>query len=39
VPVGIVGRAAAIANAVWHPTGMRHRELPIRPDRILMSSA
>ncbi|WP_371673106.1 xanthine dehydrogenase family protein molybdopterin-binding subunit [Streptomyces sp. NBC_00289] len=33
--VGIVGAAAAIANAVWHATGVRHRNLPIRPDRVL----
>ncbi|MFD7767497.1 xanthine dehydrogenase family protein molybdopterin-binding subunit [Streptomyces sp. NPDC059787] len=33
--VGIVGAAAAVANAVWHATGVRHRNLPIRPDRIL----
>jgi xanthine dehydrogenase YagR molybdenum-binding subunit len=34
--IGIVGTAAAIANAVWHATGTRHRQLPIRPDRILL---
>ncbi|MGV9941082.1 xanthine dehydrogenase family protein molybdopterin-binding subunit [Streptomyces sp. NPDC003401] len=33
--VGVVGAAAAIANAVWHATGVRHRDLPIRPDRVL----
>ncbi|MFD9883048.1 xanthine dehydrogenase family protein molybdopterin-binding subunit [Streptomyces alboflavus] len=33
--IGIVGGAAAIANAVWHATGVRHRALPIRPDRVL----
>ncbi|MGW5618719.1 xanthine dehydrogenase family protein molybdopterin-binding subunit [Streptomyces sp. NPDC003877] len=33
--VGIVGAAAAVANAVWHATGVRHRALPIRPDRVL----
>ncbi|GGW93449.1 oxidoreductase [Streptomyces malachitofuscus] len=33
--VGIVGAAAAVANAVWHATGVRHRNLPIRPDRVL----
>ncbi|MFH8569316.1 xanthine dehydrogenase family protein molybdopterin-binding subunit [Streptomyces sp. NPDC017993] len=35
--IGIVGAAAAIANAVWHATGVRHRALPIRPDRVLMA--
>lgn len=33
--IGIVGAAAAIANALWHATGVRHRNLPIRPDRVL----
>ena len=33
--VGIVGTAAAIANAVWHATGVRQRNLPIRLDRAL----
>ncbi|MFF5160846.1 xanthine dehydrogenase family protein molybdopterin-binding subunit [Streptomyces sp. NPDC000348] len=33
--VGIVGAAAAVTNAVWHATGVRHRNLPIRPDRVL----
>lgn len=33
--IGIVGTAAAIANAVWHATGVRQRQLPIRPDRVL----
>ncbi len=33
--IGIVGTAAAIANAVHHATGRRQRELPIRPDRVL----
>ncbi|WP_432071140.1 xanthine dehydrogenase family protein molybdopterin-binding subunit [Streptomyces sp. AA1529] len=33
--IGIVGVAAAISNAVWHATGVRHRDLPLRPDRIL----
>ncbi|MFD0741950.1 xanthine dehydrogenase family protein molybdopterin-binding subunit [Phytohabitans flavus] len=33
--IGIVGATAALANAVWHATGVRHRDLPIRPDRVL----
>jgi xanthine dehydrogenase YagR molybdenum-binding subunit len=37
--IGIVGTAAALANAVWHATGHRHRHLPIRPDRVLTSLA
>ncbi|MFD6834742.1 xanthine dehydrogenase family protein molybdopterin-binding subunit [Streptomyces diastaticus] len=36
--VGIVGAAAAVANAVWHATGVRHRDLPIRPDRIITAA-
>ncbi|WP_416981179.1 xanthine dehydrogenase family protein molybdopterin-binding subunit [Streptomyces sp. T028] len=37
--IGNVGSAAAIANAVWHATGVRHRHLPIRPDRVLAAGA
>jgi xanthine dehydrogenase YagR molybdenum-binding subunit len=33
--IGIVGAAAAIANAVHHATGRRVRDLPITPDRLL----
>jgi xanthine dehydrogenase YagR molybdenum-binding subunit len=33
--IGIVGAAAAIGNAVHHATGIRFRELPLRPDRVL----
>jgi xanthine dehydrogenase YagR molybdenum-binding subunit len=33
--IGIVGSAAAIANAVYHATGSRVRELPITPDKLL----
>ena len=33
--IGITGVAAAIANAVYHATGKRVRELPIRIERIL----
>jgi xanthine dehydrogenase YagR molybdenum-binding subunit len=42
-PVGVkgigelptVGTAAAIANAVYHATGRRIRDLPIRPDKLI----
>jgi xanthine dehydrogenase YagR molybdenum-binding subunit len=33
--VGIVGTAAAIGNAVYHATGIRVRDLPIRLERLL----
>ncbi len=33
--IGIVGTAAAVANAVHNATGMRVRDLPITPDRLL----
>lgn len=33
--LSIVGVAAAVANAVFHATGKRIRELPITPDRLL----
>ena len=32
----IVGAAAAVANAVWHATGLRIRDLPITPEKILV---
>ncbi|MDQ3119560.1 MAG: molybdopterin-dependent oxidoreductase, partial [Verrucomicrobiota bacterium] len=33
--IGITGIAAAIANAVYHATGKRVRDLPITPDKLL----
>ncbi|MGW7283451.1 xanthine dehydrogenase family protein molybdopterin-binding subunit [Streptomyces sp. NPDC054844] len=33
--IGIVGSAAAVGNAVHHATGIRFRELPLTPDRVL----
>lgn len=33
--IGIVGVAAAVANAVYHATGKRVRDLPITIDKIL----
>ena len=33
--IGIVGTAAAIANAVYHATGVRVRDLPITIDKLL----
>ena len=33
--IGITGTAGAVANAVWHATGVRVREFPITLDRLL----
>lgn len=33
--IGIVGTAAAVANAVFHATGVRVRDLPVRLDKLL----
>ncbi len=33
--IGITGIAAAVANAVYHATGKRVRDLPITPDKLL----
>ena len=36
--IGIVGVAAAVANAVYHATGKRVRELPITLDKLQRQS-
>ena len=33
--IGITGSAGAVANAVWHATGVRVREFPITLDRLI----
>ncbi|ROQ64378.1 xanthine dehydrogenase YagR molybdenum-binding subunit [Rathayibacter sp. PhB152] len=33
--IGNVGTAAAVANAVFHATGVRVRDLPVQPDSLL----
>ena len=33
--IGITGSAAAIANAIFHATGKRIRDVPITPDKLL----
>jgi xanthine dehydrogenase YagR molybdenum-binding subunit len=33
--IGIVGTAAAVANAAWHATSVRVRDLPVTLDRVL----
>jgi xanthine dehydrogenase YagR molybdenum-binding subunit len=35
--IGITGTAGAIANAVWHATGVRVREFPITLERLIVS--
>jgi len=35
--LGVVGVNAAIANAIFHATGVRLRELPIRIEKLLGS--
>jgi xanthine dehydrogenase YagR molybdenum-binding subunit len=33
--IGVTGTAGAVANAVWHATGVRARKFPIRPEALL----
>jgi xanthine dehydrogenase YagR molybdenum-binding subunit len=35
--IGVTGSAGAVANAVWHATGIRVREFPITLDRLIDS--
>jgi xanthine dehydrogenase YagR molybdenum-binding subunit len=37
--IGITGSAGAIANAVWHATGIRVRRFPIRIEELVMGAA
>ena len=37
--LGLVGIPAAIANAVYHATGIRVRDLPITPDKLIARQA
>ena len=34
--IGITGTAGAIANAVWHATGVRVRDIPITLDKLIL---
>jgi xanthine dehydrogenase YagR molybdenum-binding subunit len=36
--IALIGFAAAVANAVYHATGKRIRELPITPDKVLLNA-
>jgi xanthine dehydrogenase YagR molybdenum-binding subunit len=36
--LGLCGVAPAIANAVWHATGTRLRDMPIAPDKLLRNT-
>jgi xanthine dehydrogenase YagR molybdenum-binding subunit len=36
--ISMVGVAAAVANAVYHATGKRLRDLPLTPDKVLMAN-
>ena len=36
--IGTIGASAAIANAVYHATGRRIRELPITPDKLRLTN-
>jgi xanthine dehydrogenase YagR molybdenum-binding subunit len=36
--IGVTGSAGAVANAVWHATGVRLRRFPIRIDDLVMAS-
>jgi len=37
--IGITGTAGAVANAVWHATGIRVRRFPIRIDDLVMPAS
>ncbi|MDB6074722.1 MAG: xanthine dehydrogenase [Verrucomicrobiaceae bacterium] len=37
--IGITGVAAALANAVHNATGIRFRDLPMTPDKLILARA
>jgi xanthine dehydrogenase YagR molybdenum-binding subunit len=37
--IGITGSAGAVANAVWHATGIRARRFPIRIEDLVTAAA
>jgi xanthine dehydrogenase YagR molybdenum-binding subunit len=36
--LGAVGVAPAILNAIWHATGIRIRDLPVRPEQMMIAT-
>ena len=36
--LGIVGSAAAVANAIYHATGIRIRDLPVTVDKLIIAA-
>jgi xanthine dehydrogenase YagR molybdenum-binding subunit len=37
--IGVTGSAGAIANAIWHATGIRVRRFPVRIDDLVTSGS
>ena len=37
--IGITGSAGAVANAVWHATGIRARRFPIRIEDLVTAAS
>src|SRR5262244_3676139 len=37
--IGVTGSAGAVANAVWHATGVRVRRFPIRIEELLVGAS
>jgi xanthine dehydrogenase YagR molybdenum-binding subunit len=37
--IGVTGTAGAVANAVWHATGIRVRRFPIRLENLLVTAS
>jgi xanthine dehydrogenase YagR molybdenum-binding subunit len=37
--IGITGTAGAVANAIWHATGVRVRKFPVTLDRLIEPQA
>jgi xanthine dehydrogenase YagR molybdenum-binding subunit len=37
--IGVTGTVGAVANAIWHATGVRVRKFPITLDKLLVGAA